>query len=85
MTLPWNQGAIDIHAGRILCIKYNQDGMVVKIEFGNDDYRGWPGDMGVKEFPAIVRDMYARALKGENVHFSEYVTRKEKVPTPKKK
>lgn len=84
MTLPWNKGAIDIYAGQILCIKYNEADMVVKIEFGNEDYRGWTGDMGVKEFPAIVRDMYARAMKGENVHFAEYVKKKDKAPAPKK-
>lgn len=78
MLVPWKDGATDIHADRIRNIEYSTpDDFHVKIVLdtqpeGKDLYKfnkeNYPYDI-----KAMIRDMYRRALNGEDVDFKDYL------------
>ena len=77
MTLPWNQGIIDIPIIHILDIMYNSsregDSYIVKINITpKDDYRKYSGHYRFEDFSIVVYDMYRRALQGDNADFRDY-------------
>ena len=82
MGLPWKDGMLEIHADKISGIEYRtpadgeEDGFHVKIKLdvkAEENHHRFNLPEYSYDIKNMVRDMYRRALNGEDVDFREYL------------